>query len=121
MHVLVVDDSSTMRRIIINTLNKIGDHVYSEAGNGQEGLDVLAAGPVDLVITDWNMPVMSGVEFVRALRANGATSRLPVLMVTTNAAEEDIVEALKAGVSNYVVKPFTPDTIKEKIQAALAA
>jgi two-component system chemotaxis response regulator CheY len=80
----------------------------------------LATTPVDVVITDWNMPEMSGVEFARALRANDATKALPILMVTTNAAENDIVEALKAGVNNYVVKPFTPDTIKEKIDAVLA-
>ena len=121
MRFLIVDDSSTMRRIIINTLNKLGYKECHEASNGREGVETLAATPVDMVITDWNMPEMSGIEFVRALRANDATKQLPVLMVTTNAAEDDIVEALKAGVNNYVVKPFTPDTIKEKIQAALKA
>ncbi|MFN7977213.1 MAG: response regulator [Vicinamibacterales bacterium] len=119
MRFLVVDDSSTMRRIIINTLNKLGYTECREAGNGKEGLDALTANPVDIVITDWNMPEMSGVEFVRAVRANDATKAVPVLMVTTNAAEGDIVEALKAGVNNYVVKPFTPATIKEKIEAVL--
>ncbi len=119
MRFLIVDDSSTMRRIIINTLKKLGHHECYEAGNGREGVERLATTPVDMIITDWNMPEMSGIDFVRAVRANEATRQLPVLMVTTNAAEEDIVEALKAGVSNYVVKPFTPDTIKEKIQAAL--
>lgn len=119
MRFLVVDDSSTMRRIIINTLNKLGYTECREAGNGKEGLDALTANPVDIVITDWNMPEMSGVEFVRAVRANDATKAIPVLMVTTNAAEGDIVEALKAGVNNYVVKPFTPATIKEKIEAVL--
>ena len=121
MKVLVVDDSSTMRRIIINTLNKLGYTECREAGNGKEGLDALSANPVDIVITDWNMPEMSGVEFVRAVRSNDATKAMPVLMVTTNAAEGDIVEALKAGVNNYVVKPFTPATIKEKIEAVLKA
>ncbi len=119
MRFLVVDDSSTMRRIIINTLNKLGYTECREAGNGKEGLDALTANPVDIVITDWNMPEMSGVEFVRAVRSNDATKAMPVLMVTTNAAEGDIVEALKAGVNNYVVKPFTPATIKEKIEAVL--
>ncbi|MEZ5420317.1 MAG: response regulator [Vicinamibacterales bacterium] len=119
MRFLVVDDSSTMRRIIINTLNKLGYTECREAGNGREGLDQLTANPVDIVITDWNMPEMSGVEFARAIRANDATKAVPILMVTTNAAEGDIVEALKAGVSNYVVKPFTPATIKEKIEAVL--
>src|SRR5262245_33177625 len=107
MRFLIVDDSSTMRRIIINTLTKLGQHEYVEAGNGNEGLEKLAAGPIDFVITDWNMPEMSGIEFIRAVRANEATRKLPVLMVTTNAAEEDIVDAMKAGVNNYVVKPFT--------------
>ena len=119
MRFLIVDDSSTMRRIIINTLNKLGYKECHEAANGREGVERLATTPVDMVITDWNMPEMSGIDFIRAVRANDATKQLPVLMVTTNAAEDDIVEALKAGVNNYVVKPFTPDTIKEKIQAAL--
>ena len=121
MRFLIVDDSSTMRRIIINTLNKLGYKECHEAANGREGVERLAATPVDMVITDWNMPEMSGIDFIRAVRANDATKALPVLMVTTNAAEDDIVEALKAGVNNYVVKPFTPDTIKEKIQSALKA
>jgi two-component system, chemotaxis family, chemotaxis protein CheY len=121
MKILVVDDSSTMRRIIINTLNKIGYSDYAEAANGREGVEKLAAVPIDMIITDWNMPEMSGVDFIRAVRANDQTKHLPVIMVTTNAAQEDIVQALDAGVNNYVVKPFTPDTIKERIQAAIAA
>lgn len=121
MKILVVDDSSTMRRIIINTLNKIGYSDYAEAANGREGVEKLAAVPIDMIITDWNMPEMSGVDFIRAVRANDLTKHLPVIMVTTNAAQEDIVQALDAGVNNYVVKPFTPDTIKERIQAAIAA
>lgn len=120
MRFLVVDDSSTMRRIIINTLNKIGYTECAEAANGREGVERMAGGAVDVVITDWNMPEMSGIEFVRALRANAATRAVPVLMVTTNAAKDDIVEALRAGVNNYVVKPFTPETMKEKIDAVLA-
>lgn len=119
MRFLIVDDSSTMRRIIINTLNKLGYTECHEAGNGREGVERLATTPVDMVITDWNMPEMSGVEFARAVRANDATKALPILMVTTNAAEGDIVEALKAGVNNYVIKPFTPATIKEKIETVL--
>jgi two-component system chemotaxis response regulator CheY len=121
MRFLIVDDSSTMRRIIINTLNKLGHKECHEAGNGREGMESLALNPVDMVITDWNMPEMSGIEFIRAVRANDATKQLPVLMVTTNAAEDDIIAALKAGVNNYVVKPFTPDTIKEKIELAMKA
>ena len=121
MRFLIVDDSSTMRRIIINTLTKLGYKEFQEAANGREGLEKLASSPVDMIITDWNMPEMSGIDFIRAVRANSATKLLPVLMVTTNAAEDDIVAALKAGVNNYVVKPFTPDTIREKIQSATKA
>jgi two-component system chemotaxis response regulator CheY len=121
MRFLIVDDSSTMRRIIINTLNKLGHKECHEAGNGREGMERLASIPVDVVITDWNMPEMSGIDFIRAVRANAATRELPVLMVTTNAAEDDIVAALKAGVNNYVVKPFTPDTIREKIESMMKA
>lgn len=120
MRFLVVDDSSTMRRIIINTLQKLGHQDVVEAANGREGLERLASGPVDIVITDWNMPEMSGIEFIRSMRSNPQYGSLPVLMVTTNAAKDDIVEALKSGVNDYVVKPFTPDTIKEKIAAAVA-
>src|SRR6188508_2046729 len=119
MRFLVVDDSSTMRRIIINTLHRLGHPDCLEAGNGREGLDKLRAGGVDVVITDWNMPEMSGLDFVRAIRADPSTRSVPVLMVTTNAAQDAIVEALKAGVSNYVVKPFTPAIINERIQAVL--
>ena len=120
MRFLVVDDSSTMRRIIINTLHKLGFVDTSEASNGREGIDRLMADPVDMVITDWNMPEMTGIEFLRHIRAEEKTKDLPVLMVTTNAAKDDIVQALRAGVSNYVVKPFTPDTLREKIDAVLA-
>lgn len=119
MRFLVVDDSSTMRRIIINTLNKLGYADVIEASNGREGIDRLAANPVDMIITDWNMPEVSGIEFVRAVRSNEKTRQVPVLMVTTNAAKDDIVEALRTGVSNYVVKPFTPDTMKEKLESLL--
>ena len=120
MRFLIVDDSSTMRRIIINTLNKLGHQDVQEAGNGIEGLERLGSGPVDMIITDWNMPEMSGIEFIRAIRANAAFKDIPVLMVTTNAAKDDIVEALRAGINSYVVKPFTPDVIKQKIEAMLA-
>jgi two-component system, chemotaxis family, chemotaxis protein CheY len=118
MRFLIVDDSSTMRRIIINTLTKLGYQSFLEAGNGKEGLDRLGAGPVDMVITDWNMPEMNGIDFVRHLRSREDGRAVPVLMVTTNAANADVSEALKAGVNNFVVTPFTADTLKEKIMAA---
>jgi two-component system chemotaxis response regulator CheY len=120
MKFLVVDDSSTMRRIVINTLAKAGYSEFAEAGNGSEAVDQLTKHTVDCVITDWNMPVMNGLEFVKTLRANANTRSVPVLMVTTNAAKADILEALKAGVNDYVVKPFTPDVIKAKITAVTA-
>jgi two-component system chemotaxis response regulator CheY len=120
MRFLIVDDSSTMRRIIINTLTKLGYESFLEAGNGREGLDRLVASPVDLVITDWNMPEMNGIDFVRNLRNTEQGKSVPVLMVTTNAAGDDVSEALRAGVNNYVVKPFTAETLKEKITAAVA-
>jgi two-component system chemotaxis response regulator CheY len=120
MRFLIVDDSSTMRRIIINTLNKLGYEDVSEAGNGREGLERLGSEAVDVIITDWNMPEMSGIDFIRSVRGSSVTKDLPVLMVTTNAAKDDIVEALRVGVNSYVVKPFTPDTMREKIEAVLA-
>ena len=119
MRFLIVDDSTTMRRIIINTLNKVGYNDCAEASNGREGMERLATLGADMVITDWNMPEMSGIDFIRAIRSNTATRNLPVLMVTTNAAKDDIVEALRAGINSYVVKPFTPETIKEKIEGIL--
>ena len=121
MRILIVDDSSTMRRIIMNTLNKIGYNDYVEASTGLEAVDKLAEGSIGLVITDWNMPEMSGLDLVKAVRANDHTRHTPLLMVTTNAAKEHINQAIEAGVTDYVVKPFTPDTIREKIQLALKA
>ncbi len=117
--VLTVDDSSTMRRIIKNTLNKIGFSNVLEAANGIEALDVLAQNEVDIVVTDWNMPEMDGLTFVKTLRAKPEYKELPILMVTTEAAKEDILNALRSGVNNYVVKPFTPDTLKEKVYKLL--
>ena len=121
MRILIVDDSSTMRRIIMNTLNKIGYSDYVEASTGVEAVDKLAEGSIGLVITDWNMPEMSGLDLVKAVRANDQTRHIPMLMVTTNAAQEHMTEAIEAGVTSYVSKPFTPDTIRDKIQLALKA
>jgi len=104
-----------MRRIIKNTLQKLGFSNILEAGNGIEGLDVLAKNKVDLVITDWNMPEMDGLTFVKAIRAKPEYKELPILMVTTEAAKEDILTALRSGVNNYIVKPFTPETLQEKV------
>lgn len=115
MKFLVVDDSSTMRRIIKNSLKRIGFEDIIEAENGRDALEKLA--DVDIILTDWNMPEMDGLEFVKRVRASD--TKIPILMVTTNAAKDDIVEALKNGVNNYIVKPFTPETLKEKVEAVL--
>lgn len=107
-----------MRRIVVNSLQRVGFTDTIEAGDGQEALERFDAS-VGLVITDWNMPNMTGPEFATALRERGA--RVPILMVTARSAREDIIEALQAGVNNYIVKPFTPQVLKEKIDALLAA
>ena len=113
MKVLVVDDSATMRRIITRVLGEIQFKDCVEADNGESALRVLNQGGIELILTDWNMPVMNGLEFVNQLRVKFPD--LPVLMVTTNASPEDVVQALQAGVNSYVVKPFTPDTLKRKL------
>jgi two-component system chemotaxis response regulator CheY len=117
MRVLVVDDSSTMRRIIVNTLKKLGHEDTVEAGDGKEALRALAAGVPDIIVTDWNMPEMNGPQFVEAVRSQPAMAKTPVLMVTTQAAKEDVSVALQAGVNDYLIKPFTPEALKEKIQS----
>lgn len=119
MRFLVVDDSPTMRRIVINALKSFGYTEVVEAGDGQEGLEQLNKNEVDFVITDWNMPVMSGLELTKAIRSSDKLKNLPILMVTTRGLKQDIIEALKARVNNYVVKPFTPQVLKEKLDAVL--
>mgnify|MGYP001155131242 FL=1 len=119
MKFLVVDDSVTMRRIIINSLQRIGYNDFVEAGDGSEALERFDAS-IDCIITDWNMPVLGGLEFVQQLRQREDGRRVPVLMVTTRSARDDIVAAAQAGVNNYVVKPFTPQVLKEKIDQVLA-
>lgn len=114
MRCLVVDDSTTMRRILVNTLRTIGIVDVVEAGHGKEALAKWDTG-FDLVITDWNMPVMGGLDLLRRLRAAPATARTPVLMVTTRGAKEDILAAMDAGVTGYILKPFTPEVLREKI------
>jgi two-component system chemotaxis response regulator CheY len=120
MKFLVIDDSATMRRIVVNSLQRIGFTEVVEAGDGVEALKVFDAS-IGFVITDWNMPNMSGIEFVHALRARPDGTTVPVLMVTTRSVKEDIVAAIEAGVSNYIVKPFTPQVLKEKIDQLVGA
>jgi two-component system chemotaxis response regulator CheY len=118
---LVVDDSVTMRRIVVNTLKALGYNKYVEAEHGRDALDKLDSdGEINFVITDWNMPVMSGLELTKAIRNNEKVKTLPILMVTTRGVKEDIVQALQAKVSNYVVKPFTPQILKDKIDLILS-
>ena len=120
MRFLVVDDSATMRRIVVNALNRIGFEKTVEASDGEEALQLF--GPeIGCVITDWNMPRMTGIDFVRALRAHPDGGSVPVLMVTTRSVREDILAAIEAGVNNYIVKPFTPVVLKEKLDAVLRA
>ena len=113
--ILVVDDMSTMRRIVKNILKQIGFTNMDEAENGQEALTKLRAEPFGFVVSDWNMPVMPGIEMLRAIRADATLKHIPVLMVTAEAQKENLIEAIQAGVNNYVVKPFTAETMQEKI------
>jgi two-component system, chemotaxis family, chemotaxis protein CheY len=117
---LVVDDSATMRRIVINSLNRIGYHQVAEAGDGREALEQFDSS-IGCVITDWNMPNMSGLDFVRNLRSQPDGVSIPILMVTTRSVRDDILEAIEAGVNNYIVKPFTPQLLKEKLEQVLKA
>ena len=119
MKFLVVDDSVTMRRIIINALERIGYTDAVEACDGQQALAKFDAS-IGFIITDWNMPSMSGIEFARAVRSDPCGQSIPILMVTTRGAREDIVAAVEAGVNTYILKPFTPSVLKEKIDRLLA-
>ena len=116
MKILIVDDFSTMRRIIKNLLKDLGFTNTHEADDGSTGLPMLKTGDFDFLITDWNMPGMTGIDLLRAVRADEALSHTPVLMVTAEAKREQIVAAAQAGVNGYVVKPFTAQALKEKIE-----
>ncbi len=120
MRFLVVDDSATMRRIIVNSLDRVGYPDVVEADDGQSALNKFAEGGIQFIITDWNMPNMSGLDFARAVRSRADGAAIPILMVTTRSAREDILAAVDAGVNNYVLKPFTPPVLKEKIDAVLS-
>ncbi len=116
MKILVVDDFSTMRRIIKNLLRDLGFTNTSEADDGTTALPMLQNGNFDFLITDWNMPGMQGIDLLRAVRADPKLKELPVLMVTAESKREQIIEAAQAGVNGYIVKPFTAQTLKEKIE-----
>ncbi|BFM06749.1 chemotaxis response regulator CheY [Halioxenophilus aromaticivorans] len=116
MKILIVDDFSTMRRIIKNLLRDLGFTNTQEADDGQTALPMLKNGDFDFLVTDWNMPGMTGIELLRQVRADERLNALPVLMVTAEAKREQIVEAAQCGVNGYVVKPFTAQALKEKIE-----
>ena len=115
MKILIVDDFSTMRRIIKNLLRDLGFNNTQEADDGQTAWPMLQSGNFDFLVTDWNMPVMTGIELLKKVRADANLATLPVLLVTAEAKKEQIVEAAQAGVNGYVVKPFTAITLREKI------
>lgn len=118
---LVVDDSVTMRRIVLNSLKQIGHEHFVEASDGRDALNKLSADEsINFIITDWNMPDVSGLDLVKQVRANPKTANLPILMVTTRGMKEDIIEALNAKVNNYIVKPFTPQVLREKIEQIIS-
>lgn len=116
MKILIVDDFSTMRRIIKNLLRDLGFNNTLEADDGVTALPILEAGGIDFLVTDWNMPGMQGIDLLKAVRADEKLASLPVLMVTAETKREQIIEAAQAGVNGYIVKPFTAATLKEKIE-----
>jgi two-component system chemotaxis response regulator CheY len=115
MKILVVDDFSTMRRIVKNILRQLNFNNIVEADDGASALDILQKEKIDMVVSDWNMPKMTGLELLKAIRSDDALKDIPFLMVTAEAQQENIIEAVKSGVSNYIVKPFTAETLSQKI------
>ena len=113
--ILIVDDFSTMRRIVKNLLNDLGFHNTAEADDGSTALIELKKAPFDLVVTDWNMPGMPGIDLLKAIRADASLAKIPVLMVTAEAKREQIIEAAQSGVNGYVIKPFTAATLNDKL------
>jgi two-component system chemotaxis response regulator CheY len=119
VRVLVADDSSTMRKIIIRSLQAVGVPSAVEASDGNEAVQVFVPGQFDLVLTDWNMPGKSGLEVIKEIRAKDA--KVPIIMITTEAEKSRVIQAIQAGVSDYLVKPFTSDTLREKLEKHLGA
>ncbi|HTP12466.1 MAG TPA: response regulator [Bacteroidota bacterium] len=116
---LVVDDSLTMRRIVVNALKAQGFERVAEAGDGKDAIARLMSEGADFVITDWNMPEMNGLELAKWIRSNDKFGQMPILMITTRGNKDDVIEAMKARVNNYIVKPFTPQGLKEKIDQVM--
>ena len=121
MEVLVVDDYATMRRIIKNLLNQLGFKNVNEAEDGAAALGKLRAKPAGLVISDWNMEPMTGLQLLKEVRADGKLSSVPFIMVTAESKTENVVAAKQAGVNNYIVKPFNAETLKQKMQSVIGA
>lgn len=116
MNVLVVDDFATMRRIIKNVLKQIGFTNISEADDGKSALKVLTDETFDLILCDWNMPEMSGIELLGKMKSDDQLKGIPFVMITAETKKDNIIEAVKAGVSNYIVKPFTAEIVEEKLK-----
>jgi two-component system chemotaxis response regulator CheY len=116
MKVLIVDDFATMRRILKNIMKQIGFSSITEAENGKDALKILKEETIDLVLCDWNMPEMPGIDLLNAVRGDDQLKGTPFVMVTAEAQKENIIEAVKAGVSSYIVKPFTAETVEEKLK-----
>ena len=120
MKILVVDDFATMRQIVKRSLGALGYHNIVEAADGVDALDKLEHEQFSFIISDWNMPKMMGIDFLKAVRGNEKFKGIPFLMVTAEAKRENIIEAAKAGVSQYIVKPFTVESLQEKMEAIFA-
>lgn len=120
LKILVVDDFSTMRRVIRKLLNNIGFSHIDEASDGRKALSMLQNGYYDIVLTDWNMPEMTGIDLVRSIREDSRLRNLPVVMVTAESKREQIIQAAQTGINGYIVKPFTAETLYDKISKVLA-
>jgi two-component system chemotaxis response regulator CheY len=120
MKVLVVDDFATMRKIVKNVLKQINIENVVEAENGKHALNVLRSEEIDLIISDWMMPEMTGIEFLKVCKEDDEKKKIPFIMVTAEGQKDSVMEAIKSGVDNYIVKPFTPDKLKEAIDRARA-
>ncbi len=121
MRILIVDDSSTMRRIIGNVVMQLGfsKDSFDEAEDGIKAWKLLSENQYGVILTDWNMPNMNGLELIQKIRAGGAHQKTPIIMITTEGGKSEVITALKAGVNNYIVKPFSADVLKEKLDSVL--
>ena len=118
--ILFVEDSPTMRRIIVNSLKQLGEAEIIEAENGVDAMEKVDGRSIDLVVTDWNMPEMNGAELVKTLRGLPEYAEVPIVMITTRGMQDDVMTAMKLGVNGYIIKPFTPDVLKEKLKPMLS-